>query len=80
MNDQKILLLNGVDIADLDNDYITVISKRTNQIKKISLRALLTSPDVLKTLQANQDALASHIAQQSVEDDERDASIAALTP
>ena len=80
MNDQKILLLNGVDIADLDNDYITVISKRTNQIKKISLRALLTSPDVLETLQANQDALASHIAQQSVEDDERDASIAALTP
>jgi hypothetical protein len=80
MDDQKISLLNGVDIADLDNDYITVISNKTNQIKKISLRALLTSPDVLGTLRANEDALASHIAQQSAEDDERDASIAALTP
>jgi len=61
MTDEKILLLNGVEFADLDRDYFIIDSAQNKAIRKVSLRSVLTSAHVLAELQANEDALVSQI-------------------
>ena len=61
MTDEKILLLNGIEFADLDRDYFIIDSAQNQAIRKVSLRSVLTSAHVLAELQANEDALVSQI-------------------
>jgi len=61
MTDEQILLLNGIDVADLDKDFLSIVSAKNQEIRKMSLRSLLTSQHVLSEIQANEDALVSQI-------------------
>ena len=61
MTDEQILLLNGIDVADLDKDFLSIVSTKNQEIRKMSLRSLLTSQHVLAEIQANEDALVGDI-------------------